>query len=377
MLRRSARAASSLGCPAVAAALLVFAAGCDDAGGEAHAAPAVVKPSAEAVPASAPAVAPVVASAAPEASAAPAGATVIRVSAVGDCTLGSNWDSPRAPGSFHREMEARGNDWRYPFSGVRDLLADDDLTIANLETTLTREPTRQNAPFAFRGEPEFARILAEGSVELVNVANNHSNDAGPHGYAETLDAVRSVGVTPFGNGIVDVRTVKGIEIVNLGYLGGPEGTREKVMRDVARYKRADNLVFVSFHWGIEGSHEVNGDQLRVGRGAVDAGADLVIGTHPHVLQAIEDYKGKRILYSLGNFVFGGHSQPDTLDSMIYRERFTVEGGRVVERAYEIVPVAISSVRDHNDFRPVVLSGVERDRVLADVASYRRFVPPPR
>jgi poly-gamma-glutamate synthesis protein (capsule biosynthesis protein) len=110
----------------------------------------------------------------------------LTLSAVGDCTIGSELAVTRTPGSFHSEMEARGNDYRYPFAGVIGVLSRDDLTIANLETTLgTRAPVSKGR-YAFRGEPAFAQILVDGSVELVNVANNHSYDLGVAGFDETL-----------------------------------------------------------------------------------------------------------------------------------------------------------------------------------------------
>jgi poly-gamma-glutamate synthesis protein (capsule biosynthesis protein) len=300
---------------------------------------------------------------------APAPAPLL-ISAVGDCTLGSELQVRGTPGSFHAEMEARGNDYRYPFSGVLEVLSRDDLTIANLETTLsTRNPVSKGR-YVFRGEPAYARILVEGSVEIVSVANNHSYDLGSAGLDETLSTLKAHSVGAFGFGHVDRRTIKGIEVINLGFTGGdPDLVLNTMKGGVKQHKRPDNLVIVSFHWGGEGSTEPNDDQRRLGRSAIDAGADLVLGHHPHVLQGIERRGGKEIVYSLGNFVFGGHSNPEDKDSIIYQATFALQEGKVVPVESRVVPVRISSVTDRNDFHPVLLDGGEKERVLGRMQRY--------
>lgn len=301
-------------------------------------------------------------------------AETLVLSAVGDCTLGSDWDISRAPGSFHSELEAVGNDYRYPFSGVLDILGADDLTLANLEGTLTTATTRTKASLAFNGPPEFVAILKEGSVEAVNFANNHSHDFGRAGFEETQRVLDDAGVGVFGNGRVHTVVVKGLEIVNLGFVGGVGGTRADAALAVARHKRDDNFVIVSFHWGAEGASVPNTDQSRLGRAVIDAGADLVLGHHPHVLQGIEEYQGKRIVYSLGNFVFGGNSNPRDKDSMIYQEVLSLRSGKVTAAEHRILPVRISTATTRNDYRPVLLEGAERERVLEKVARLSAALP---
>lgn len=368
----------------VIAALAAAAAGCRDpqaallgAGGPADlqdilprptlaAAPAVEEPDPGQVPGAAATIVPGdVLAAEPE----------ITISAVGDCTLGSDYRVAGAEGTFHAAMEQAGNDFSVPFAGVVGVLGADDLTIANLETPLSRASPGVDHPFVFNGKPEYAEILARGSVELVNLANNHTGDFGPSGARQTLEAVLAAGVGAFGDARVDVRRVKGIEVVNMGYMGGGRGTRERVVKAVRRHKRPDNLVIVSFHWGVEGLNVPVTEQRRLGRAVLDAGADLILGHHPHVLQGIETHAGKHIVYSLANFVFGGHSNPADKDSMIYQEVFAMEGGRVVSRRNLVLPVRISSVTSHNDFRPVLLGGAEGDRVLSRVRSYSDLLLP--
>ncbi|MBK8254124.1 MAG: CapA family protein [Polyangiaceae bacterium] len=302
-------------------------------------------------------------------------APTITVSAVGDCTLGSDYRVIGAEGSFHLAMDKWNNDYSVPFASVKSILDSDDLTIANLETPLSRSKPAVANTFVFNGKPEYAEILARGSVELVNLANNHTGDFGPEGAKQTVSAVEKVGIGAFGNGRVDKRTVKGVEVVNIGYLGGGRGTRDKVVKDVKKHKTATNLVIVSFHWGVEGLNVPTDDQRTMAHAVVDAGADLVLGHHPHVLQGIESYKGRHIVYSLGNFVFGGHSNPADKDSMIYQEVFSIENGAVSTKENKIIPVRISSVTSHNDFRPVVLEGADKERVLGRVKEYSNLLLP--
>lgn len=299
------------------------------------------------------------------------------VSTIGDCTLGDDVPSRLAPGSFHAVMREHGGDASYPFANVAKLLAEDDLTIANLETTLTdAPPPKKTGAFQFQGDPAFAEILVRGSVELANTANNHSHDMGERGYADTLEALQKAGVGGFGHAKEDRRVVRGVEVVNLGFTGGDLKVLPTVQKRVQAAKKPENLVFVSFHWGVEGSPAIVDGQEKLGHAAVDAGADLVIGTHPHVLQGIELYKGKHILYSLGNFVFGGNSHPADMDSIVYRERFTKQADGAWTPAPEgvVLPVRISSDKAQNDYRPVLLEGDEKARVLARVKKLSDDLP---
>jgi len=302
----------------------------------------------------------------PPATSAP-GPTTITISAIGDCAIGDLHYGAGAPGSFLAKLEQVESPLDYPFSGVAQLFAEDDLTIANLEGTFTEREAWHNPVFSIRGKPSYAQMLRRGGVELVDVDNNHSHDYGPGGHDDTKRALDAAGVAYFGRKIVDRREIKGMKVVNLGYLGGPAGTQGRVEADVAREKGPGTIVIVSFHWGVEGFYATHPDQQSLGRATIDAGADLVLGHHPHVLQGIETYKGRHIVYSLGNFVFGANSQPKDTDSLIYQERFIVDDGEVTAREQTLIPVRISSTPSQNDFRPVVVEGDDARRILAKVA----------
>ena len=289
---------------------------------------------------------------------------VITISAVGDCALGDLRRGGGAPGSFRYELRSQSDPMGYPFSEVRHIFAADDLTIANLEGPLTNHDGWTNDVFSIRGKPEYAAMLARGSVELVDIDNNHSHDYGPIGHEDTKRALEAAGVAYFGRGTVDRRRIKGMNVVNLGYLGGPDGTKKRMVADVRREAKPGTIVIVSFHWGVEGFYATHPGQRWLGKAAIDAGAELVLGHHPHVLQGIETYKQRHIVHSMGNFVFGANSQPRDVDSIVYQERFRVRDGRVIAVEQNVIPVAISGARSRNDFRPVVLTGEQGQRELS-------------
>jgi poly-gamma-glutamate synthesis protein (capsule biosynthesis protein) len=301
---------------------------------------------------------------------------LLTVSAIGDCAIGDLQHGAGAPGSFRARLAEVESPLDYPFSAVAGLFKADDLTIANLEGTLTDTTGAANPVFSIRGEPRYAEILVRGGVELVDVDNNHSHDYGLQGFTDTKAALAERGVGYFGGGVVDRRTIRGLRVSSFGYLGGPKGTRERMAKDVARERAQADLVIVSFHWGVEASTATHPDQQRLGRAAIDAGADLVLGHHPHVLQGLERYRGRDIVYSLGNFVFGANSQPADMDSMIVQERFRFRAGRLVQVTQSVIPVRISTETRYNDFRPVFLDGEERERVLRKVETLSRKLGPP-
>ena len=130
-----------------------------------------------------------------------------------------------------------------------------------------------------------------------------------------------------------------------------------------------DIVIISFHWGIEGRYQQTGDQRSLAHYAIDNGADMVIGHHPHTLQPIEVYKGRTIAYSLGNFCFGGNRNPKDKDSVILRQSFEFHGESLELLDIPepvVIPVSVSSVKDRNDYRPTVVEGANAERVIKKV-----------
>ena len=297
----------------------------------------------------------------------------ITISAIGDCVLGTD-DRFLQDASFDHYRDALHKPDDYFFSGVRDILGHDDLTIANSECVISSAPERVHKPpqeggqFWFHGDPDNARIFEAGSVEAVNIANNHSFDYGDRGLKDTVDNLQRCSVVPFGCGIKQIIVRKGIRIGLAGYaVMGPleQGVDENALKaqiasDLAAMSSNTDLRIITFHWGVETLHTPTDQQQRLGRFAVDHGASLVLGHHPHVLQPIETYKGVPIVYSLGNFVYGGSARVSDRNTMIYQHMFRFsEGNRIIGQSSKVIPCLVYDAPS-NDYHPVVASPAESD-----------------
>lgn len=300
--------------------------------------------------------------------------TTITVSSIGDCTLGTDVNfNPDT--SLNAYYNARGAD--YFFQNVRPILEKDDLTIVNMEGTLTTEEQREDKTYAFKGPPEYAAILSGSSVEAANLANNHSRDYGEKSYTDTITALEGAGIATFGFERADVMEIKGVKVGLTGIYELAEHMEKKqqVKENIAALKEAGaQLIIVNFHWGIEREYVPNDTQKALARLAIDEGADLVIGHHPHVLQGVEKYKGRYIAYSLGNFCFGGNSNPEDKDTMIFQQTFTItKDGVKKDEAINMIPCSLSSANGYNDYCPVPLEGSEKERVLNKIEEYSQAI----
>jgi poly-gamma-glutamate capsule biosynthesis protein CapA/YwtB (metallophosphatase superfamily) len=294
--------------------------------------------------------------------------TEIVVSFAGDCTLGTD-PAFRMDTSFPARLKQQKGDYAYFFKGVRPVFAADDLTLVNLETTLTTASQMAAKKFRFKGDPSYVRILQEGSIEMVNIANNHIHDFLDRGFKDTLQALKDGSILYSGEGNITIHTVKGIRIASLGYTGWDDSGKKRLCEDIEKARREAELVAVSFHWGEERVHYPNKVQKELGRLCIDLGADIVVGHHPHVLQGVELYKGKYIVYSLGNFCFGGNANPSDKDTMIFQGLFSFREKKVEKIEGRMIPCSISSVKKANDYQPVLLEGREAERVLQRLYEY--------
>ncbi|MDO4548277.1 MAG: CapA family protein [Clostridia bacterium] len=289
-----------------------------------------------------------------EASATESQTVEIVISCVGDITMGREVLSGQ--NRFENAADRKGLD--YFFSGVREILEQDDLTIGNLEGPLTTAKThRKGRQFIFKGKPEYAQVLSLGSVEAVTIANNHSRDFLGRGQKDTQNALNEHGITWFGYGKTAIYEVKGVKIGLIG-LTEWDNSAAQLRQAVKKINESCDMVIVQFHWGREGKGQPTKKQKRLGHAAIDAGADAVFGHHPHVVGGIEIYNGRTIAYSLGNFCFAGNTNPADKDTVIIRQSFTVDAaaGDVVPGSLAVIPCSISSSSDTNDFRPQALTG---------------------
>ncbi|NLC32796.1 MAG: CapA family protein [Clostridiales bacterium] len=284
----------------------------------------------------------------------PDGSIVLTISAVGDLTIGGDVRK-RGDSIFDKELKKNNGDLSFVTKNVRDILKEDDLTIANFETTLTTAPVyKKNNDFVFSAPPEYVEVLKHGSIEAVAFENNHAIDHGEAGIEQTQSVLTDAGIIWSTEAHPGFYSVKGLVIGMLSYQtfnGNYPRLQVQVPQDIAAIKQQCDIVIVSYHWGAELDYSPNDNQQQLGRLTIDAGADLVLGHHSHRINPIEEYNGKYIVYSLANFSFSGNSKPSDMSSFIFQTRFSFKDGEAMSLGFRIIPMRISSKTDYNDFVP--------------------------
>lgn len=302
----------------------------------------------------------------------------ITIAAVGDLMLGGRAEP------FIRKF---GPD--YPFVDTRPILSRADVVVGNLESPIsTRGTAVKDKKFTLRVGPIAAQALKNAGIRVVTLANNHSLDFGPLALQDTLENLDKNDILHTGAGmdLHEARSpallkIKGKTVAFLSYSltfplefyasagrpGTAPGYEDFVRSDIEKVRPAADLVVVSFHWGAELMTTAKDYQMELGRKAIDWGADLVLGHHPHVLQELEVYQGRLIAYSLGNFVFGSESNR-TNSSIILL--LTFQGNSLVR--VEAVPLDVNNYRVQ--YRPRVLVGQAARDVLESInAGSARFL----
>ena len=289
--------------------------------------------------------------------------TFFTLTFVGDCTFGSTETNWEYGSSF---VQTVGEDYRYPFANVADFFRNDDFTLANLEGPLTEVGTPAEKEFVFRGKPEYTAILTENSVEAVTIANNHILDYDYEGRTATKEVLAAAGVA-YGarEECFLYKTESGLTI---GVYCDDFAFDRAHMQQTFEALRASGaeVVICAFHWGEERDYTPNQNEIDWGHIAIDAGADIVAGHHPHVLQPMEFYNGGVILYSLGNFSFGGNAMPSDMDTAIIQQQIVRSpDGAISLGELTVIPCSVSSVTSHNNFQPTPyeIGSEAYDRVL--------------
>ena len=287
------------------------------------------------------------------------GSVILTISCTGDFTIGG--DSRKRNNIFENELKAQGGNINFTMENTRDLFLADDMTLVNFEGTLTESTyipdNKKNNQFLFSAPPSYVSMLAYNGIEAVSLENNHIMDHGEEVYEETKRTLREAGIIYSNSTEIGVYEVKSIQIAMLSYLciDRYESLWDKVPEDIREAKEKYPLVIVSFHWGNEKDYAPTQNQIRMGRLAVDSGADLVVGHHSHRINPIEEYNGTYICYSLGNFCFSGNSKPSDMNSFIFQIRFRYKDGKVSTKGFRIVPIRISSRTDRNNFVPTIVT----------------------
>jgi poly-gamma-glutamate synthesis protein (capsule biosynthesis protein) len=297
----------------------------------------------------------------------------ITISAAGDVTLSSDIKQP-ASVNFFTVYNKQKKD-AYFFKNVKSIFEKDDLTIVNFEGTLSNKGSRVEKQWAFRGKPSYIDILTEGSVEAVAFANNHVRDYGDISYSDTVKSFDKAGVIYSSDSKVGIYEAQGIKIGMISIQETNRSDYKTVLRKAikAMKKKEHDLLIVSFHWGIERTSRITGIQKELSRIAIkEGGADLVLGHHPHVLQPIEKYKNAYIVYSLGNFCFGGNTNPPDKDTMIYQQTFNFHNDELVPSdEVSIIPCSVSSITARNNYQPTPSAGSEKKRILNKINGYSK------
>ena len=292
----------------------------------------------------------------------------LTITAAGDCTLGTDVKFGLGSG-FPAVVANEKEDYSYFMANVKSFFENDDLTIINFEGTLTNRGAREPKQFAFKGDPEYVKILTTSSIEAANLANNHSRDYGEVSLKDTKKYLSKAGVTAFGMDDISIVDIKGVKVGLIGTNALNYGGSLKYPKIFEKLKnQKPDLIIANFHWGAENAPVAALSQVQLAHEAIDNGADLVIGHHPHVLQGIEKYKGRYIVYSLGNFCFGGNSNPSDKDTMIFQQTFLFKNGKIDE-SYDdvsVVPCSISSVSGYNNYQPTPLKDAEFTRVQSKI-----------
>ena len=316
----------------------------------------------------------------------PDGSVVLTLTFTGDFTIGKSTGTDHFD-YFGNELKNH-DDINFTMEKIRDDLLADDLTVVNFEGTLTNSkyipPNKKQNHFLFSAPPEWASVLSDNGIEVATLENNHVMDHGEEAFNDTKNALNSVGVIYSTTSEPAICNVKGVDVCVLAYycidryekpIDGFKTLYEKVEADIRTAKTQYPIVVTAFHWGNEKDYAPTANQIKMGRLAVDAGADLVVGHHSHRMQPIECYNGVYICYSLGNFCFAGHKKPDDMSSFVFQTRFRVLDGQAVNEGFRIIPIRISSRKDANNFIPTPLTDVTAiDSVITTLKTNGRKLP---
>lgn len=267
------------------------------------------------------------------------------ISFVGDNTLSSS----NINSSFTNTI---GSDMTYPYANTLKYFEEDDLTIANLECVFSDSALQSIEMFSFKSPAAYAQILVDGSVEFVTTANNHANDFGEQGRIDTSNALDSNNIAHAGENECKIyETESGLKVGI--YCAYNSVSTDNIAAAVTSLKeQGAEYIVCALHWGEEGTYAPTDEQVALAHAAIDAGANVIYGSHPHVLQPVEQYNDGLILYSLGNWSFGGNTNPPDMDTAFVQVKVKRDAdGTISTDSYTLTPCSMSSSEGYNDFKP--------------------------
>ncbi len=295
------------------------------------------------------------------------GQTELKITLGGDTVIGVRENWWKKEEALPAYLDAYG--YGYPLSGLQDIFERDDMTFVNLECVLKSDKSHEKTDkqFRFRGLPEWTQVLTEGSVEQVNIANNHYIDYQSEGKRATREALKAGGIPYSGYGYRYVWETDGVRI---GFAGIRETiylqNKGQIYEDISALRdEGCDVVIYSCHWGQEYAEKHNELQQEMALAAAQAGADLVVGTHPHVVQGISVIGHTPVIWSLGNLMFGGTIEMTVFDAILANVRLRFENGIYLGCAVSLTPILTSGLAAEgvNDYRPVLSEGDDSERIL--------------
>ena len=292
---------------------------------------------------------------------------IITMSLIGDCAIGDEWEhfGRKTYGSKNGiVMRIQKEGMAYPFAQVAEMFAQDDLTVANCECTISDTRKAKKNAMALIAPSEYAEVFKLGNVDVCNLANNHSQDFFKTGRKDTAENLRAQGIGVFYDDNPYSVTVKGVKIGFVGYCYPMDETKLKKYVKYMNQLREEGCTFViaSAHWGREEKYSLDGNQKYAVK-MIDAGFDMVYGHGSHTCQMIRWYKGKPIFYSLSNFTFGANAAPKDDDTVVAQIRFDIqEDGTLTPKDLTCIPFKMHKGKNFQPY-PIPESDTEgRQRV---------------
>ncbi|MDP3888654.1 MAG: CapA family protein [bacterium] len=262
------------------------------------------------------------------------------------------------PGRTVNIESLKRQNFTWPYEKTAKSLKEADFTLINLETPLIKNCPPTAVGMVFCADERNIEGLIFAGVDLVNLANNHTYNFGQKGLQKTIDFLNNAGIQPVGVSGPSYKEIKGVKFSFLGYNAMEKIDEEKLKNEIQEAGKNSGVVIVSFHWGAEYTNQPNNYQKYLAHLAIDSGADLIIGNHPHWVQPIEIYKDKLITYSHGNFIFDQPWSQKTKEGVI--GKYTFYGNDLIDT--EFLPIQINNLAQPN----LIEDPKQKQRILEEM-----------
>lgn len=300
----------------------------------------------------------------------------IDLSIVGDCLLATE-DGKDSSYSF--SWYAKNKNPEYFFKKISPIFQHDDFTIANLENVLTDRPLKKrdkgNSAFWFKAPSKNTNILKKGYIDVVSITNNHTFDYGNEGYLDTIKALNNAGLLWASEDKTIYLNKNGFTIAFIPASLYDSSQTKRIIDRIKVASTKSDYQIVYFHGGKEAIYKPEVWKVNSCHQLVDAGADLVIGNHPHRLQPLEIYKGVNIIYSLGNFCFGGNNHMTSNRTIIYKTVLKIEDGKLLQEETHLIPCYIQdNTKYQNNWQPDIIKSEQDKKLVFDFLFGKAALP---